>query len=416
MSASVGPQGGPRPPTAPAQSMPDMPDLSHLTEEEREIIMAVMVRQKEEEDKEQAMLKTLHQQFESYKEQVRRIGSDTQRRRQQQQQQAAPATPATTTATTAAPIAVTGAKDDAPTCGICRKTKFADGCGHLCSYCRTKFCARCGGRVSLRSNNVMWVCNLCRKEQEILIKSGEWFSGPEGRSASPGGPLSAGAGEGGAPQLRDKRLQRTRSQAPPSTDGQHAAGVAIGDRTRGADTMPASRSRSEPPREKKRPVSLHEQNGKVIGRGERRRVPGKQSSEERPPGDRRRLEKAHSQEEEPGGLDGTGGQPPPPSSSSDPRRRSAQDEEAERQRQREEEFQTRYRSDPNLARYPVKPQKEEQEMRMHAKVSKARHERHHSDMALNERGGASLRPERRRRPRYGRSQDAHGQPPGVLGG
>ncbi|ROL41402.1 Regulating synaptic membrane exocytosis protein 1 [Anabarilius grahami] len=43
-------------------------------------------------------------------------------------------------------------KSDAPTCGICHKTKFADGCGHLCSYCQTKFCARCGGRVSLRSN------------------------------------------------------------------------------------------------------------------------------------------------------------------------------------------------------------------------------------------------------------------------
>ncbi|CAB1444917.1 unnamed protein product [Pleuronectes platessa] len=56
MSASVGPQGGPRPPTAPP-SMPDLPDLSHLTEEERKIIMAVMARQKEEEDKEQAMLK-----------------------------------------------------------------------------------------------------------------------------------------------------------------------------------------------------------------------------------------------------------------------------------------------------------------------------------------------------------------------
>ncbi|KAM7418413.1 hypothetical protein PAMA_015844 [Pampus argenteus] len=55
MSASVGPQGGPRPPTA--TSMPDLPDLSHLTEEERKIIMAVMARQKEEEEKEQAMLK-----------------------------------------------------------------------------------------------------------------------------------------------------------------------------------------------------------------------------------------------------------------------------------------------------------------------------------------------------------------------
>ena len=74
-------------------------------------------------------LRTLHQQFESYKQEVRRIGADTQRQHTQQ-------------------------KDDTPTCGICRKTKFADGCGHHCSYCQTKFCARCGGRVSLRSNNV----------------------------------------------------------------------------------------------------------------------------------------------------------------------------------------------------------------------------------------------------------------------
>uniref|UniRef100_A0A3P9M7H4 PDZ domain-containing protein n=1 Tax=Oryzias latipes TaxID=8090 RepID=A0A3P9M7H4_ORYLA len=59
----------------------------------------------------------------------------------------------------------------------------------------------------------------------------------------------------------------------------------------------------------------------------------------------------------------------------------------QRERQRlEEEYQNRYRSDPNLARYPVKPQKEEQEMRMHAKVSKVRHERRHSDLAINEVG------------------------------
>lgn len=55
MAASVGPQGGPRA-SIPA-SMPDLPDLSHLTEEERKIILAVMARQKEEEEKEQAMLK-----------------------------------------------------------------------------------------------------------------------------------------------------------------------------------------------------------------------------------------------------------------------------------------------------------------------------------------------------------------------
>ncbi|GCB71591.1 hypothetical protein scyTo_0005997 [Scyliorhinus torazame] len=70
----------------------------------------------------------LHQQFESYKEQIRKIGDEARRYQGEH-------------------------KDDAPTCGICLKTKFADGCGHICSYCQTKFCARCGGRVTLRSNN-----------------------------------------------------------------------------------------------------------------------------------------------------------------------------------------------------------------------------------------------------------------------
>ncbi|KAM4584113.1 regulating synaptic membrane exocytosis protein 1-like isoform 22-T22 [Odontesthes bonariensis] len=371
MSASVGPQGGPRPPTVPP-SMPDLPDLSHLTEEERKIIMGVMARQKEEEEKEQAMLKTLHQQFESYKQEVRRIGAET--RRQQTQQ-----------------------KDDAPTCGICRKTKFADGCGHLCSYCQTKFCARCGGRVSLRSNNclivkdrVMWVCNLCRKQQEILTKSGEWFSGSGARPGSLGTSFNDPS-TGGEAQ-RDRKLQRSRSQAPPSStntglpDGTHLpTGVSA---AKGCDTMPGSRSQSEPPREKKRPLSLHEQNGRgSMGRGSGRRPAGKLQSQssldervgpgDRRLGDGRRLEKIHSQDYEDG--DENLGRP------ENHRRRPGDDEQREKQR-REEEFQNRYRSDPNLARYPVKPQKEEQEMRMHAKVSKVRHERRHSDLAINEVG------------------------------
>ncbi|XP_029411073.1 regulating synaptic membrane exocytosis protein 2 isoform X13 [Nannospalax galili] len=53
----------------------------------------------------------------------------------------------------------------------------------------------------------------------------------------------------------------------------------------------------------------------------------------------------------------------------------------DRQR-REEEYQARYRSDPNLARYPVKPQPYEEQMRIHAEVSRARHERRHSDVSL----------------------------------
>lgn len=142
---------------------------------------------------------------------------------------------------------------------------------------------------------------------------------------------------------------------------------------------------------RKRPVSLHEQNGKGgMGRGSGRRPAGKlptQSSldERVVPGDRgerrlgdgRRLEKIHSQDYEDGQQN---------LGHSETHRRRPEDEEQRERQRREEEFQNRYRSDPNLARYPVKPQKEEQEMRMHAKVSKVRHERRHSDLAINEVG------------------------------
>ncbi|XP_030345894.1 regulating synaptic membrane exocytosis protein 1 isoform X4 [Strigops habroptila] len=399
MSSSVGPRG-PRPPTVPPP-MQELPDLSHLTEEERNIIMAVMDRQKEEEEKEEAMLnldtcgisdpsrhdfktasreKTafswsdgsvlkqwrLHQQFESYKEQVRKIGEEARRYQGEH-------------------------KDDAPTCGICHKTKFADGCGHLCSYCRTKFCARCGGRVSLRSNNedkvVMWVCNLCRKQQEILTKSGAWFfgSGPQ-PSPSQDGTLSdtATGGSSDAPREKKARLQeRSRSQTPLSTatassqeissasvQSDHRKGAEVSQPAMGVDQKQvSSRSRSEPPRERKKTISVSDQNGKVL-KSERKRVPKSSLQKEGPADDRerkerregRRLEKGKSQDLPEKLEEG-----------------KVPDDETQR---KEDEYHTRYRSDPNLARYPVKPHPEEQQMRMHAKVSKARHERRHSDVAL----------------------------------
>ncbi|XP_064020258.1 regulating synaptic membrane exocytosis protein 1 isoform X17 [Pogoniulus pusillus] len=367
MSSSVGPRG-PRPPTVPPP-MQELPDLSHLTEEERNIIMAVMDRQKEEEEKEEAMLKRLHQQFESYKEQVRKIGEEARRYQGEH-------------------------KDDAPTCGICHKTKFADGCGHLCSYCRTKFCARCGGRVSLRSNSedkvVMWVCNLCRKQQEILTKSGAWFfgSGPQ-PSPSQDGTLSDTATGGGsdAPREKKARLQeRSRSQTPLSTAAASAQEISSSsvqpDRRKGAEvSQPAmgpdqkqvsSRSRSEPPRERKKTAVVSEASGKGL-KSERKRVPKPPLPKEAAADDRerkerhegRRLEKGKSQD-----------YPDVPETLEEGK---VPDDDKQR---KEDEFHTRYRSDPNLARYPVKPPPEEQQMRMHAKVSKARHERRHSDVAL----------------------------------
>ncbi|XP_042695610.1 regulating synaptic membrane exocytosis protein 2 isoform X14 [Centrocercus urophasianus] len=375
MSAPAGPRGGPAPPQPLPATQPEMPDLSHLTEEERKIILAVMDRQKKEEEKEQSVLKKLHQQFEMYKEQVKKMGEESQ----QQQEQ----------------------KGDAPTCGICHKTKFADGCGHNCSYCQTKFCARCGGRVSLRSNKedkvVMWVCNLCRKQQEILTKSGAWFyNSGSNAPQKPDQEGIRGLRNEEAPQEKKAKLQEhLQYQGPPGDistqvlDKNRSQGLTRQDSIKngsGAKHQVTSDTTSD---RKRSPSISREQNRRYDQREERDEYSQYATSDSampRSPSDYsdRRSQRGPQLYEEPELGDYR-------DSNRRSRRRSkeypveeedAQNrEEYERQR-REEEYQARYRSDPNLARYPVKPQPYEEQMRIHAEVSRARHERRHSDVSL----------------------------------
>lgn len=84
----------------------------------------------------------LHQQFELYKDQVKKLGEESQ-------------------------VSQT-ARAEPPTCGVCHKTKFADGCGRACCYCQSRFCARCGGRVPLRANKV----SACALTLVILVFNG----------------------------------------------------------------------------------------------------------------------------------------------------------------------------------------------------------------------------------------------------
>ncbi|XP_069710599.1 regulating synaptic membrane exocytosis protein 2 isoform X35 [Phaenicophaeus curvirostris] len=412
MSAPAGPRGGPAPPAA---SQPEMPDLSHLTEEERKIILAVMDRQKKEEEKEQSVLKVkeeqkpqltqwfpfsgitelvnnvlqpqqkqqnekepqtkLHQQFEMYKEQVKKMGEESQ----QQQEQ----------------------KGDAPTCGICHKTKFADGCGHNCSYCQTKFCARCGGRVSLRSNKedkvVMWVCNLCRKQQEILTKSGAWFY--NSGSNAPQQPHQEGIRglqNEEAPQEKKAKLQEhSQYQGQPGDistqvlDKSRPQGLTRQDSIKNGSGVKHQVTDDTTSDRKRSPSISREQNRRYDQRDERDEYSQYATSDSampRSPSDYsdRRSQRGPQLYEEPELGDYR-------DSNRRSRRRSKEypveeedaqsREEYERQR-REEEYQARYRSDPNLARYPVKPQPYEEQMRIHAEVSRARHERRHSDVSL----------------------------------
>ncbi|XP_066420832.1 regulating synaptic membrane exocytosis protein 2 isoform X28 [Molothrus aeneus] len=370
MSAPAGPRSGPAAPQPPPAPQPEMPDLSHLTEEERKIILAVMDRQKKEEEKEQSVLKKLHQQFEMYKEQVKKMGEESQQHQEQ--------------------------KGDAPTCGICHKTKFADGCGHNCSYCQTKFCARCGGRVSLRSNKVMWVCNLCRKQQEILTKSGAWFYNSGSHAPQPPDQEGVRALRNEeAPQEKKAKLQEhPQYQGPPgdistqALDKNRSQGLTRQDSVKNGSTVkhPVTSDTSD---RKRSPSISREQSRRYDQRDERDEYSQYATSDSampRSPSDYsdRRSQRGPQLYEEPELGDYR-------DSNRRSRRRSKEypveeedaqsREEYERQR-REEEYQARYRSDPNLARYPVKPQPYEEQMRIHAEVSRARHERRHSDVSL----------------------------------
>ncbi|XP_065608286.1 regulating synaptic membrane exocytosis protein 2 isoform X35 [Cyrtonyx montezumae] len=415
MSAPAGPRGGPAPPQPLPAPQPEMPDLSHLTEEERKIILAVMDRQKKEEEKEQSVLKVkeeqkpqltqwfpfsgitelvnnvlqpqqkqqnekepqtkLHQQFEMYKEQVKKMGEESQ----QQQEQ----------------------KGDAPTCGICHKTKFADGCGHNCSYCQTKFCARCGGRVSLRSNKedkvVMWVCNLCRKQQEILTKSGAWFyNSGSNAPQKPDQEDTRGLRNEEAPQEKKAKLQEhLQYQGQPGDistqvlDKNRPQGLTRQDSIKNGSGVKHQITSDTTSDRKRSPSISREQNRRYDQREERDEYSQYATSDSampRSPSDYsdRRSQRGPQLYEEPelGDYRDSNRRSHRRSKEYPVEEEDAQNrEEYERQR-REEEYQARYRSDPNLARYPVKPQPYEEQMRIHAEVSRARHERRHSDVSL----------------------------------
>uniref|UniRef100_A0A670K7N7 Regulating synaptic membrane exocytosis 2 n=1 Tax=Podarcis muralis TaxID=64176 RepID=A0A670K7N7_PODMU len=321
-----------------------------------ELVNNVLQPQQKQQNEKEPQTK-LHQQFEMYKEQVKKMGEESQQHLEQ--------------------------KGDAPTCGICHKTKFADGCGHNCSYCQTKFCARCGGRVSLRSNKVMWVCNSCRKQQEILTKSGAWFyNSGTNTPQKPDQEVFRGLRNEEAPQEKKAKLheqsisglERGRSQGLTRQDSINGSGGKgagdTADRKR-SPSIPRDQNRRFNQQEERDDYSQYATSDSAMPRSpsdytDRRSQHGSQLYEEAELDDYRdsnRRSRRRSREY--------------PLEEDDVQNR----EDYERQR-REEEYQARYRSDPNLARYPVKPQPYEEQMRIHAEVSRARHERRHSDVSL----------------------------------
>ncbi|XP_077070884.1 regulating synaptic membrane exocytosis protein 2 isoform X22 [Siphateles boraxobius] len=240
----------------------------------------------------------------------------------------------------------------------------------------------------------MWVCNLCRKQQEILTKSGAWFYSGPGDALPPGASDPRRRHEE-APQEKKAKLQEAPLlyQGPPG-DRSRAPGL-----LRQASLNNDSGLKPNDPlsNRKRSPSATRDPNQKYDQREEKAErsqyAPGEGGMPRSPSdygaGDRQwRGGYGHSYEDAEvargayrarrGGWHSQEEYPPEPGFLPDGPPLS----EHELQRQRQEEYQNRYRSDPNLARYPVKPQPYEEQMRMHAEVSRFRHERRHSDVSL----------------------------------
>ncbi|CAF1648566.1 unnamed protein product, partial [Adineta ricciae] len=127
------------------------PDLSHLTEDERKIIEAVINRQKAEE-KQDAL--ALQSRMDDYSAPVAMAG-----RRNSQQAKTYPHGSLS--------------NESGVCCEVCQKTKFVgEQSARQCSICKKRFCVRCGVRLKGHQyNKTFWLCNICRQKQERYFSS-----------------------------------------------------------------------------------------------------------------------------------------------------------------------------------------------------------------------------------------------------
>ncbi|XP_032240219.1 regulating synaptic membrane exocytosis protein 2 isoform X4 [Nematostella vectensis] len=177
-----------------APASPPPPDLSHLTEEERHIILEVMNRQKSLEAQTQEMQKSMLKEVASFQNQLEKK-TDMEVVNPQVKQE--------------------------NVCEICNKTKFTEGTGKECKYCKLKCCARCGMEVTIpgsKQTTVQWLCLICKKKQEVLTKTGSWF-GPKDIKALDDPSSQFGNDFKAIPSEEDKRAMHLQSALHRSEPG-----------------------------------------------------------------------------------------------------------------------------------------------------------------------------------------------------
>ncbi|XP_060072589.1 regulating synaptic membrane exocytosis protein 1-like [Ylistrum balloti] len=136
--------------------IPPAPDISHLTEEELDILKRVFQREEMFERDEAERLMEIERRLENYERTVRQQSSGKGKLKH----------------------------IDLRVCRLCHETKFADGIGRVCHDCRRRVCIRCGSYDSPHWNprkqktvRGKWRCNICQLKLEFICQSGKWFHG-----------------------------------------------------------------------------------------------------------------------------------------------------------------------------------------------------------------------------------------------
>ncbi|XP_028404910.1 regulating synaptic membrane exocytosis protein 1-like isoform X2 [Dendronephthya gigantea] len=142
------------------KAVPPMPVLTHLTEEERNIIQSVIERQKACDAETHKLQRTLAREVETFQNKLEIKSKESPGNEPEK---------------------------EANLCELCHKTKFADGVGKACKYCKRRVCSNCGDNASFPTKKQSsWVCVICKKKQELLLKTGGWFSpGNDPEEANP---------------------------------------------------------------------------------------------------------------------------------------------------------------------------------------------------------------------------------------
>ncbi|CAH1265356.1 PCLO [Branchiostoma lanceolatum] len=158
----------PFPPTPIAE--PPEADLSHLTEEERAQIEAVLARAKELQEKEEQRVRELEEDFTTLAETV--------------VQQAATKAPTPETAQKLCPICHT---TELP--AVSGSERGASGAeGRVCYDCERVVCVACGSMSpSSVKKGEEWLCQMCQKRRHLVLSSGAWYQSHKPTSPSHSG-------------------------------------------------------------------------------------------------------------------------------------------------------------------------------------------------------------------------------------